>query len=209
MLCGLDEAGRGPVIGPLVAAAVMAGGEEVEELIELGVRDSKLLSPSRRERLYGCIRSRTVCRTIVLQPRELDSEMARASLNAVEARCFAELIDYLAPEVAYVDAADTVAANFERLMLRHLKTRPRLVVEHRADERYPLVAAASIVAKVERDREIKRLQRVYGDFGSGYASDPKTRSFLESCLNEKGSLPECVRMRWRTARRLLNARLDG
>ncbi len=208
MFCGVDEAGRGPVIGPLVVAGVCVDEAGLERLVELGVRDSKLLSRIQREEFYRAFKGFSVCRVVMVQAGELDRLMRRHSLNEIEARFFAEVIEALRPEVAFVDAADVRPMSFERMILNHVSIRPRLVVEHRADVRYPVVSAASIAAKVERDWAIEALHRVYGDFGSGYASDERTVAFIERCVRETGSFPDCVRRRWKTAVRASNQRLE-
>lgn len=209
MICGVDEAGRGPVIGPLVVAGVLVDEEGLGRLVEMGVRDSKRHTPVQRERLYREITAAFRWRVLKIEPDELDSLMARSSLNEIEADAFASVIEGLAPETAYVDAADISCSSFASQILERLERRPqRLVVEHRADERYPVVSAASIVAKVERDREIKRLHTVYGDFGSGYPSDEKTLHFLERYFREHRQLPVCARKRWKTAQRVSNQRLE-
>ncbi len=208
MICGVDEAGRGPVIGPLVVAGVLADGSEIDGLVKLGVKDSKMLSPSRREALYEEITSCFKFHVVYLSACDLDRLMAAKSLNEIEAKCYAKVVEALAPETAYVDAADVSCRNFELMILKYIETRPKLVVEHKADERYPVVSAASIVAKVERDREIKRLHKIHGDFGSGYSSDERTQRFLKDYFQENGSFPVCVRKRWKTAIRIAQPKID-
>lgn len=208
MICGVDEAGRGPVIGPLVVAGVLVDEEGLRRLRELEVRDSKLLTPSRREELYKEITAFAGHQVIKTSARELDGLMGSKSLNQIEADLFAKVISGLSPESAYVDAADVSCRNFERMILKAMKIKPLLVVEHKADERYPAVSAASIVAKVERDREIARLHEIHGDFGSGYASDERTRKFLDRCFRRDRSFPDCVRKRWKTAIRASNLKLE-
>jgi ribonuclease HII len=208
MICGIDEAGRGPVIGPLVVAGVLLDEKEIKALVELRVRDSKLLSPKMRRSLYKEINKLATCNTIKIPANELDKLMSRHSLNKIEARYFAAIIEKTSPSKAYIDAADVSCRNFEQMITGKLKFPPQLIVEHKADEKYPIVAAASIVAKVERDREIKRLHKTYGDFGSGYASDEKTQRFLERYFKEHRSFPECVRRRWKTTGRASNLKLE-
>jgi len=208
MICGVDEAGRGPVIGPLVVAGVLADHAEIEALTNLGVKDSKMLSPARREKLYKEISTSFKCHVVSVDAGGLDTLMAAKSLNEIEAECYANVIETLLPRAAYVDAADVSCRNFERMILKYLDSRPRLVVEHKADERYPVVSAASIVAKVERDREIQRLHKIYGDFGSGYSSDRCTQDFLKQYYAENRSFPDCVRKKWKTAVRISQPKID-
>ncbi len=208
MICGVDEAGRGPVIGPLVVAGVLISEACVKKLENIGVRDSKALPPARREALYNDIVGAYKCHVVTVDAGELDTLMVNKSLNEIEAVCYAKVIENLAPEAAYVDAADVSCRNFERMILKHLSFSPKLIVEHKADERYPVVSAASIIAKVERDREIKRLHKLHGDFGSGYSSDERTQSFIKRCFRENKSFPNCVRKRWKTTIRASNMRLE-
>jgi ribonuclease HII len=79
-----------------------------------------------------------------------------------------------------------------------------VISEHKADVTYPIVSSASIIAKVERDREIRELAQRFGDMGSGYMTDPKTVDFLERWLAQHGSYPDFVRKSWRPARELRN-----
>lgn len=204
-IAGLDEAGRGPVFGPLVLCGVVLDRDGLRRLAELGVRDSKLLSPSRRELL-----SREICAAaekieiVEISPEEIDRsrERDKTNLNELEAMRFAGIIEALNPDVAYVDAADPDPLMFENRIRRYLKGPRELVVENGADRKYTVVAAASIVAKVRRDARISELRGRYGDLGSGYPSDPKTISFLREWVLRHGDLPPFARRTWITAERL-------
>ena len=208
MICGVDEAGRGPVIGPLVVAGVMTDEAGVKRLIKLGVKDSKKHSPTQREELYNIIISFTKHHSIHISPEELDSLMISKSLNKIEAKVFAGVIDILSPALAYVDSADVSTEKFREMILLGLNSSIEIVAEHKADERYPVVSAASIIAKVERDRVIKELHKTHGNFGSGYPSDPKTIKFLKNCVSGGEGFPDCVRKRWKTAIRASNLKLE-
>jgi ribonuclease HII len=203
MKAGIDEAGKGCVIGPLVVAGVACSDED--RLRKLGVKDSKKLSQGRREELAEEIRK--ICRTEVLKvsPENLDERMAAKTINEILKECYAEIILRLRPEIAYVDSPDVIPERLSR-ELEEI-TGLRVVAEHKADEKYPLVAAASIIAKVEREREIERLKEKFGDFGSGYASDPRTREVLKEWI-ASGRIPSCVRMRWKTVSNLRQKTLD-
>jgi len=211
-ICGIDEAGRGSVIGPMVIAGVVIEAERVDELSELGVRDSKLLSSSGREKMFRSIIGIVdAWRAIVLQAREVDSETRRnrgEGINRLEARVFADLINFLKPEVVYIDLPSRNLSEFEEYLRMNLDKFYELVLEFKADEKYPVVSAASIIAKVVRDREIERLHGILGDFGSGYPSDPKTRKFLRESA-EKGLLRDIqARLTWKTVDKVLQKRLD-
>ena len=206
MILGIDEAGRGPVIGPLVIAAVLVEEGQLQRLEELGVRDSKRIPRPQRTALAAEIRKfcQVLCKKI--PPAALD----RASLTEVELRAIAELIaaSIPSPEVVQLDAPvppraiPRYAEELRARLPRRLHS-VKLQLENRADERYLTVSAASIVAKVERDEAILRLHERYGDFGWGYPTEQKVREFLERWYREHGSFPACVRRKWRTAQRLL------
>lgn len=202
-LLGIDEAGRGPVLGPMVVAGVVA--EDQQTLRSLGVRDSKRLTPKRRTALAREIMDRAECRVLVIPALELDLRMESMTLNQVEVESFADLIRSLAPDEAWVDCCDPSETRFRRAILRELGYELPLRAEHKADERYPVVSAASIVAKVRRDEEVSRIQEELGlPVGSGYAHDPQTRSFMRAWLEERGEIPPHTRRAWRTSKDLLS-----
>ena len=208
LIAGVDEAGRGPVIGPLVIAGVVVKEEHSEALVEWGVRDSKQLTPRRREALELTIqRIALQVEVLEISANEIDTQrLAKRSLNDLEAQWMAMVLEHLQWDIAYVDAADVVAERYGRTIQAHLKTEKPIVSEHKADQNYPVVAAASILAKVRRDRRIAELHKQYGDFGSGYPSDSKTRRFLKEWITKHGTFPEIVRKTWETARKILAAR---
>lgn len=206
MVAGVDDAGRGCVIGPLVIAGVLIKEEDLPKLIQLGVRDSKLLSPHRREFLAAEIKKTVAKYSLAkLSPGEIDEVVLKGrklrKLNWLEAQTMAKVIEALKPDVAYVDASDVLEERFKQDILDCLPFKIRIVSEHKADRNYPVVSAASIIAKVERDREIADLAKTYGDFGSGYPSDPRTVEFLEDCLRKSCDYPDFVRRSWKTAKR--------
>lgn len=207
---GIDEAGRGPVLGPLVVAGVAV--EDPRLLKQLGCRDSKALSPGKREAIDRQLRAnpdvRIEVRTI---PAEvLDAERQRWTLNEIEVERFRDIARCLDAKVLYVDAADVDAARFGKAVGRGLPG-TKVVSEHKADDTYPVVGAASIVAKVARDAAIaelaRRLERkLEMPLGSGYASDPFTQSFLRTWHERFGDLPEGTRRSWATIKEMLAPR---
>ena len=203
MLAGVDEAGRGPVLGPLVVAAVLVETDAV--LRDLGVKDSKQLTPARREALAPRIRDAARAVEVrIIEPAELNRRMPRQNLNEIEVDAFAELLGRLRPAEAVLDACDVDAARFGRNVGARLGAPCVIRAEHEADARHPVVAAASIVAKVERDRlmhEISLQHEKYGGCGSGYASDPATKAFLDTWMQTHKRLPPCARKHWETAKR--------
>ncbi len=211
MIVGVDEAGRGPVLGPLVVAGVMI--ESDVPLRQMNVRDSKKLSSEKREALAPEIEKIAKFEVLVIPAERIDVMRAEMSLNDFEAKLFAEVIGKLHPAIAYIDAADVDEIEFKRCVQRELTFDVEIVSQHNADELFPVVSAASILAKVCRDREMRMIEEGFGvPIGSGYPSDPDTISFLEKWIRERGALPPHTRTSWDTARRLLaesrNRKLD-
>jgi len=206
-IVGVDDAGRGSIVGPLVIAGVLLDEKDLPKLVALGVKDSKLLSPRRREQLAAEIKKLVLNHHVVmLSPAEIDVvvETGRKlyKLNRLEAQTMAKVITILKPDVAYVDASDVLADRFKHHIAENLPFKVQIISEHKADATYPIVSAASIIAKVERDRAISDLQQKYGNLGCGYATDPKTLEFLENWIRKFGSYPDFVRKSWKPAKRL-------
>ena len=202
-VAGVDEAGRGPLLGPMVIAIASISREKEELLVRMGVRDSKALTPSRRRALRALLeRVLDYYAVRVVEPAEVDEAVSKGQLNLLEARIIAELVRRAASEVelevVYVDSPDPVSERFERLLTSLIGEGVRVVAENGADAKYVVVGAASIIAKTERDRIVEELKRKYGDFGSGYPSDPKTREFAERWLREHGEPPPFARKSWST-----------
>lgn len=198
IISGIDEAGRGPVIGPLVIAGVSIDEKGINKLKKLGVKDSKLLSPKQREDLFDkIINTVKKYKAIIIQPKEIDSALKSESLNLnwLEAIKSAEIINFLKPKKAIVDCPSNNIINYKNFLKKHLKDKKtELIVEHKADFKYLIVSAASIIAKVIRDNEIKKIQnKINESIGSGYPSDPATINFLEKNYN---NYPEIFRKEW-------------
>jgi len=207
LVCGVDEAGRGPVIGPLVVAGVLISEDRLPVLRDMGVKDSKLLTPQRREELFPrIVRAALNVHYVQLKPAQIDHVVLHGTrlrrLNLLEARAMAEVIDHLAPDVAFVDATDVLPDRFGRQIREFLSTNTEVVSEHHADRNHVVVSAASVLAKVRRDAAIARLQKRYGDLGCGYPHDPKTRLFLLEWARNHRSYPSFVRKSWKTVRAL-------
>ncbi len=197
-VCGIDEAGRGCVIGPLVLCGAMIDENKEPSLKELGVKDSKLLTPLQRERIAKELPKHVKYQLILVPPAEIDKNVLSetgANLNWLEADKSVELINMLNPERALIDCPSTNTKAYheyiaERLMAKTIEFK----TEHKADSKYLIVGAASILAKVARDAEIEKLKKHVGeDFGSGYMADPKTAAFLKKNWNKH---PEIFRHSW-------------
>jgi len=209
-VAGLDDAGRGPIIGPLVIAAVLTDEERVRELVKIRVRDSKLLTPDARSSLAGQI-ERIAMKVSYeeISPAEIDEVVLKGrrlqKLNFLEARSMAKLIAELKPARVWVDASDVKPERYARQILDELPAnlkRTVLVSEHKADRKYPIVSAASIMAKVRRDAAISKLWEEYGNFGSGYVTDPDTMRFLREWRQKHDYYPPIVRKSWKTLREI-------
>jgi ribonuclease HII len=206
---GIDEAGKGPVIGSMFVAGVL----NFDGLEEMGVRDSKRLSPSRREYLANLIEEATEVHVVEMTASEIDEGRKRHTLNEIMVELFSAVIMHFQPDRAFVDAADVkperFAANLRSNYEREKGEKEiELISESKADERYPVVSAASIVAKVHRDRSVRQLEVEIGaEIGSGYPADPKTIQFLKALLKEKelGDIPAYVRRSWKTVGRNLSS----
>lgn len=200
MIAGVDEAGKGPVIGPLVVCGVMCDEYGLRLLEESGVKDSKKLSRESRERFYDIIKDVCEVRVVKISVEDLNRLMETYTINEILKRAYAEIINSLKPKIVYIDCPDVNVEHFKHEIEE--RTGVEVIASHKADELYPIVSAASIVAKVERDREIERLRKIYGDFGSGYPSDPKTVKFLRDYLKNHRKFPPIVRKKWKTLKRI-------
>jgi ribonuclease HII len=211
LVAGVDEAGRGCVIGPLVIAGFLVKEEDLPILTQLGVKDSKLLSPRKREALLvELMRIAERNQIIKLKPKEIDAAVKSGrklhKLNRLEAQIMARIINALEPNEAYVDAADVLEDRFKHHIQEDLTVKAKIISRHKADKIFPVVSAASIIAKVERDREIAALKATFGDFGSGYLTDKKTMVFLKQWMQNHVEYPDCVRKSWKPAKQVKNQR---
>ncbi|HLC96262.1 MAG TPA: ribonuclease HII [Candidatus Nanoarchaeia archaeon] len=197
MLCGIDEAGRGPVIGPLTIAGVLVDEKDLPKLKSLGVKDSKLLTRQQREDLFEKIK-KTVnkYKIIIVQPAEIDDAVNsdELNLNWLEAHKAAEIINALKPEKTIVDSPSNNCNAYRRYLLNLLHDKKiELICMHKADVKHVEVGAASILAKVVRDREMDKIQQQYGNCGPGYPSNETTQEFLAENWEK---FPEIFRKSW-------------
>ena len=193
--CGVDEAGRGPMLGPLVIAGVLATSSQIRQLKKYGVRDSKKLTPITRESLYKKIISTVDNYHIVkISPKIIDTSVRNHSLNHLEAKYMAKVILKLKPKITFVDSCDPNTTRFGK-EISQLSMNSKVRSYHKADSKFIIVAAASILAKVSRDRVISRLKKKY-DIGSGYPSDQKTVDFVRKSV-KKNEIPIFVRKSWK------------
>ncbi len=211
---GIDDAGRGPVIGPMVLAGVLIDDKHEKELVRLGVKDSKQLTPKRREFLVDKIKE--VAETfeiVVITPNEIDGleevNLNRTKLNELEAHAAAKIINTInkgfkeieviidCPSVSLVKWGDYLKRRVDNLSNLNFK------VEHKADVNHLSVSAASIIAKSIREKEMDKLREKYGnEIGSGYCHDPNTIKFLEK-YSEKYEHDGIFRKTWITWKEMI------
>ncbi|MEM4554267.1 MAG: ribonuclease HII [Candidatus Anstonellaceae archaeon] len=202
MIIGVDEAGRGCIIGPMVICAAAIRPIDEYKLKDLKVRDSKKLTPSQRHRLYGKVAKLCRYTTIKISAQEINQLMEKHTLNEIEAMKIAQAIDHLSIQNAtvYVDSPDNVPSKFAKRIQKYLKTPVKIIAANKADDTYVIVAAASILAKVTRDREIEKIKEEVGvDFNSGYTSDPKTQEVVAN-RQQYPALEKYLRKKWATLR---------
>jgi len=205
-ILGIDEAGRGPVLGPLILAGVMINEIDEQKLIEIEVKDSKLLDQNKREFLFDkIIDLAKTTRIITIEPKEVDdavlSKDKNMNLNWLEAKKSAEIINEFKPDVVILDCPHPIPEKYE-IYVRDLLENPdiKIICEHKADTNYPSCSAASILAKVTREREMDKLKQKYGEMGPGYPSNEITQKFIKSNFEKH---PEIFRKSWKTFQNLV------
>ena len=211
IVIGVDEAGRGPVLGSMFVAAV---ARPSDGSLPDGVRDSKRIPPAERADLARAIDRDSQLHTAVLEVSvdRIDAQSGR--LNHLTAEVTGEAIETIRESVASVssiviDACDTDEARYANLVGHDLPSDVEIIAEHGADDRFPVVSAASIVAKEAREAHVGELCEEYGALGSGYPSDPTTREFLAEYVDNHGELPDCARTSWKTCADLLDSAAQG
>jgi len=202
MICGVDEAGKGSVLGPMVVAAV--GCTDMDDLIALGVADSKKLSSKSREKISADIKAQFPFSIVIRTAHDIDELRRTMTMNEIVARSHAEALTPLQCTCAYVDACDVSEERYGETVSSFSPPDCTIVARHKADSLFPPVSAASIIAKVERDRIIEELSLEYGDIGSGYPSDPVTITYLTKYIRHHNQPPVIARSSWETVKNLLH-----
>ena len=204
LLCGIEEAGRGPVIGPLVMCGVLIEEKDEAKLKSIGAKDSKLLTPKTRELLFDQIKGMIKdYKIIIIPPAEIDKVLLSkdSNLNWLEADTSAKIINALKPDKAVLDCPSPNIKAYKEYVRKKLDNKKIvLVAEHKADVKFPVVSAASIIAKVTRDREIEKIKKNIGiNCGSGYPSDEITKEFLKKHYKD---FPDIFRKTWSSYKRV-------
>ncbi len=209
LICGIDEAGRGPVIGPMVMAGVLIEESYIPKLKAMGVKDSKLLTKQQREALFNKIKKTVKAhKIIIISPKEIDNALTSDDLNLnwLEAHKSAEIINKLKPDKAILDCPSNNTKAYKSYVENLIKTKTKLIVEHKADVKYLESGAASILAKVTRDNEMEKIQKKYGNTGPGYPSNEITQKFLEQNWEKH---PEIFRHTWSSYRKHKDAKFQS
>ena len=201
-ICGIDDAGRGSMLGPLVIAGISLDKKNLRKLSSLGVKDSKKLSPKLREYLYKKIIKIVDNYYIAkIPPRIIDASVRKHCLNNLEAKYMAKVVLKLNPDISYVDSCDVSPIRFGREISK-LSDNHKIKSYHHADSRFVVVSAASILAKVTRDGAITKLRKDH-DLGSGYPSDSKTVKFATKFYKKNQIMPSFMRKSWKPIQRIV------
>ena len=201
-ICGVDDAGRGSLLGPLVIAGISLDKRKLKQLSSLGVKDSKKLSPKSREELYKkIIKLADDYYVAKITPRSIDASVKKHCLNGLEAKYMAKVVSKLNPDTSYVDSCDVNPKRFGKEISK-LSENSKIKSYHHADSKFVIVSAASIIAKVTRDRAIARLRKTH-DLGSGYPSDSVTVKFVTKYYKKHHSMPSFVRKSWKPVQKII------
>lgn len=208
-LIGIDDAGRGPIIGPMFLAGVLIEQDQENKLKELGARDSKLIQHTERIKLAVEIKKTVISFNVQeSSPKEIDQAVETINLNTLEAKKAAEIINQLNDNKSQikviVDCPSVNTVAWKKTMTGFIKNTKNLEIhcEHKADFNHPVVSAASILAKVAREEAVEILKQQYGNIGSGYPSDPYTKGFLEK-HKDMLKTTDIVRKSWATWKNLI------
>lgn len=205
LIAGIDEAGRGSLLGPLVIGCVIINDRDKSRLEELGVKDSKMLTRAKRSLLYREVRK--IANKIMIRritPKMIDT---RINLNKLEVDAIVDILKRVKVDEIYIDSFDRKPRRLEGRLKNRLNYNAKIYAEHKADVNNIVVGAASIIAKVNRDNAIDRL-KVYGEVGSGYPSDEHTIRFVKEWVKKYKKYPAFVRKRWKTMERIDIAQLQ-
>jgi ribonuclease HII len=196
------------LLGPIIVAGVCVTKKSISEMVEKGIKDSKLLSPKKRQVLFGHVvsvaESICVCRINI---EDIDFHVFRNNLNLLEAEAMAITIRNMKSDKTYVDSCDVNPSRYQRTIKSFLKqNNTKLVSIHHADRLSVVVSGASIIAKVIRDSEISKIRIKYGDVGSGYPSDKKTIKFVKEWFRQKNQIPPFARKSWKPAQMIVSCK---
>jgi ribonuclease HII len=193
LVAGIDEAGKGPIIGPLIIVGILINEEDSAKLKTIGAKDSKLLTHKKRidsaKQILKIVKNQKI---ILVQPDEIDNAVKGhdgLNLNWLEARKTAEIINFLKPDKAIVDCPSPNIKAYTNYLKKFINNQNiELIVEHKA-EKYEPVAAASILAKVAREEEVEKIEKKIGQkIGTGYMSNPQCQKFVKENFDKHSEL---------------------
>ncbi len=206
-ICGIDEAGRGPLIGDMFIALIVINISTLNYFENIGVKDSKKLSKEKRRKLFPVIIENS---ELILISRLTPSQLDMENINRLELDAICRLLKESLRIINTINEIYMDAFDDPNKLLYYINSRciasnknVNIHIEHGADDKYVIVGAASIIAKVLRDTYIDNLKKLYGDFGSGYPSDKKTIEWLRNYYEKYKTLPPIVRRSWATITRIL------
>jgi len=202
---------KGSVLGPMVLCGICFIKSNLDFLSEIGVKDSKKLSPHKRSQLAKILVRECHSYNIVeISPQEIDErELKRITMNRLEELKMAEIINILKPDIIYIDAVDVNEERFGNSIKKLLDYKPKEIIsKHKADDLFAIVSAGSIVAKDKRDTLINEIHNNYGNFGSGYPSDIRTIKFLRDYIKKHKKPPNIARKSWDTTKKIIEEELS-
>ena len=201
-VCGIDDAGRGSMLGPLVIAGLSLDKKNLRKLSVMGVKDSKKISPKLREHLFKKIIEIADNYYIAkIPPRSIDASVKKHCLNELEAKYMAKVVSKLNPDTSYVDSCDVNPTRFGK-EISILSSNKKIKSYHHADSKFVIVSAASILAKVTRDKAIAKLRKKH-NLGSGYPSDSITVQFVTKYYKQNHVMPSFVRKSWKPVKKIV------
>lgn len=194
------------MLGPIIVAGISVSKKSISEMIDKGIKDSKLLTPKKRQILFGHVvsiaESICICRINI---EDIDFHVFRNNLNILEAEAMAITISNMKSDKTYVDSCDVNPSRYQRTISSFLKRNStKLISMHHADKLNAVVSGASIIAKVIRDSEITKIRVKYGDIGSGYPSDKRTIEFVREWFRQKNEIPPFARKSWKPAQMIVS-----
>ncbi len=212
-LLGIDDAGRGPVIGPMTLAGVMIDETDYHKIKALNAKDSKLLTPLQRKKIADQLKPNFIHNIVTSSPKQIDDS---SNLNYLEAIKTAQIINTLKKGITekikvIVDCPSVNIESWSNDVQKLIENPENIILscEHKADRDHPIVGAASILAKEKREEEIKKLREDFQvDFGSGYPADPKTKAFLVENFDKEEYKP-IIRFSWNTVKKLFKAKTSS
>ena len=212
LIGGVDEAGRGALVGPLVVAGITVKSSRLHRLAKIGIKDSKLLSPNQRRslipKLIDEVESICIC---ILTPLDVDRGVQDNNLNLLEAQAMAVVIDNIFPDIVFIDSCDVNTVRYRKSVSEFVcVNRPKRIISlHHAEYASIAVAGASIMAKVTRDLEMLRIREEYGEMGSGYPSDKRTKEFIRKWIKKNNTPQHFIRKSWKSMKTLLDMENQG